>query len=205
MAPPLADVVDVFIDLRSPYSYLALAPARALGRDTGVHFEWWPCLTDFRSAYGGKIAQRSSRDVAKLKYLYMDCRRLATLQGLSIRATTKLWDAAPASQALLFAKSRGRLWQFCEPLLAAFWQRAFDLESPAQLEAALVAAGLAAQDWRDYLQIQAQHDLQAAMQRAESLGVFGAPTFVYRDELFWGGDRLDLLAARLNVQPLAIT
>lgn len=46
------------------------------------------------------------RDVTKLMYLYMDCRRLAKLQGLKIRATTKLWDAALASQAMLFAKSR---------------------------------------------------------------------------------------------------
>lgn len=205
MAPPFADVVDVFIDLRSPYSYLALAPARALAQRSGVHFEWWPYLTDFRSAYGGEIEQRSSREVAKLKYLYMDCRRLAKLQGLSIRATTKLWDAAPASQALLFAKSHGKLWEFCEPLLAAFWRREFDLESPAQLEAALMAAGLDSRDWRDCLQTTAQQDLQAAMRRADTLGVFGAPTFVYRDELFWGGDRLDLLADRLKGQPLAIT
>jgi 2-hydroxychromene-2-carboxylate isomerase len=41
-------------------------------------------------------------------------------------------------------------------------------------------------------------DMTAATERAEALGVFGAPTFVYRDELFWGGDRLDLLAATIS-------
>lgn len=136
-----------FIDLRSPYSYLAIHPARALAQRTGIIFDWWPCITDFRSAYGGEVEQRSSRDVAKLKYLYMDCRRLAKLQGLTIRATTKLWDASLGSQAMLFAKSRNRLWEFCDPLLAAFWRREFDLESPEQIEAALVAAGLATNDW----------------------------------------------------------
>ena len=84
-------VVDAFIDLRSPYSYLALQPARALAQRGGVVFDWWPYITDLRSAYGGEVDQRSRRDVAKLKYLYMDCRRLAKLQGLTIRATTKLW------------------------------------------------------------------------------------------------------------------
>lgn len=191
-------VVDAFIDLRSPYSYLALGPARALAQRSGIAFEWWPCITDFRSAYGGEIAQRSVRDVAKLKYLYMDCRRLAKLQGLTVRATTKLWDPALASQAMLFAKSRGRLWAFCDPLLAAFWRREFDLESPAQIAAALVGAGLPAADWQAYLEADAQRDLAEAMQRAEQLGVFGAPTFVYRNELFWGGDRLDLLATAIG-------
>lgn len=191
-------VVDAFVDLRSPYSYLALQPARALAQRSGVIFEWWPYLTDFRSAYGGEVEQRSSRDIAKLKYLYMDCRRLAKLQGVTVRATTKLWDASLASQAMLFAKSRDRLWEFCDPLLGAFWRREFDLESPAQLEAALVHAGLRASDWHAYLEVSAQRDLAAASERAERLGVFGAPSFVYRGELFWGGDRLDLLAASID-------
>lgn len=192
------NVVDAFIDLRSPYSYLALQPARALAQRAGVSFDWWPYTTDFQSAYGGEVDQRSSRDVAKLKYLYMDCRRLAQLQGLTIRSTTKLWDATLASQALLFAKSKGRLWDFCDPLLAAFWRREFDLESPAALDAALCGAGLALDEWRVYQEDDAAQNLASASQRAEQLGVFGAPTFVYRGELFWGGDRLDLLASRLE-------
>jgi len=190
-------LVDAFIDLRSPYSYLAIHPARALAQRTGIIFDWWPYITDFRSAYGGEVEQRSSRDVAKLKYLYMDCRRLAKLQGLTIRATTKLWDASLGSQAMLFAKSRNRLWEFCDPLLAAFWRREFDLESPEQIEAALVAAGLATHDWHAYQQANAARDMAAALERGELLGVFGAPTFVYQGELFWGGDRLDLLAASI--------
>jgi 2-hydroxychromene-2-carboxylate isomerase len=197
MTAPNDRVVDAFIDLRSPYSYLALKPARALARRTGVAFDWWPCITDFRSAYGGEVEQRSSRDVAKLKYLYMDCRRLAKLQGLTIRSTTKLWDATLASQAMLFAKTRGHLWDFCDPLLAAFWRREFDLESSVAIDAALSEAGLDLSDWLEYLKERAHQDLAAASQRAERLGVFGAPTFVYRGELFWGGDRLDLLASRL--------
>ena len=95
---------------------------------------------------------------------------------------------------LLFAKARNRLWKFCDPLLAAFWRREFDLESPSQLETAISSAGLAVRDWHEYLEVSAQHDLAAAQAQAERLGVFGAPTFAYRGELFWGGDRLDLLA-----------
>jgi 2-hydroxychromene-2-carboxylate isomerase len=191
-------IVDAFIDLRSPYSYLVLKPARSLAERSGIKFEWWPYITDFRSAYGGEVEQRSTRDIAKLKYLYMDCRRLARRQGLVIRATTKLWDVELASQALLFAKARDRLWEFCDPLLTAFWRREFDLESPSQLETTIAGAGLAVGDWHEYLQVRAQRDFAAALAQAEQLGVFGAPTFVYRGKLFWGGDRLDLLAESLG-------
>ncbi|HMO46269.1 MAG TPA: DsbA family protein [Rubrivivax sp.] len=189
--------VEAFVDLRSPYSYLALRPARQLAQRSGFHFEWWPYLTDFRSAYGGEVEQRSSRDIAKLKYLYMDCRRLARQQGLTIRATTKLWDATLGSQAMLFAKSKGRMWAFCDPVLQAFWRREFDLESAPAVEAALVHAGLSPTEWHAYRNDRADADLQAAAAHAEDLGVFGAPTFVYRGELFWGSDRIELLATAI--------
>lgn len=198
MSEQNGQIVDVFIDLRSPYSYLAIQPARELAQRRGVTLDWWPFITDFQSAYGGEVAERSPRDVAKLKYLYMDCRRLAKRQGLTVRATTKLWDASLASQAMLFAKSKNRLWAFCDPLLAAFWRREFDLESAAELAAALTQAGLNLDDWHAYQQASAPGDLAAAMARAEAVGVFGAPTFVWQGELFWGGDRLPLLETSLG-------
>ena len=196
--------VDAFIDLRSPYSYLALKPARALAQRRGIDFDWWPFITDLKSAYGGAVEARSSRDVVKLKYLYMDCRRLAKEQGLTIRGTVKLWDASLASQAMLFAKSRNRLWEFCNPMLAAFWRREFDLESPAALASALAAAGLRVDDWHAYQQASGQVDLASALKRAEELGVFGVPTFVYQGEVFWGGDRLAMLEACIEavLQPV---
>jgi len=191
-------LVDAFIDLRSPYSYLALQPARKLAKTAGIRFDWWPYITDFRGAYGGEVEERSSRDMAKVKYLYMDCRRLAKLQGLTIRSTVKLWNASLASQAFLFAKQHDRLWKLLDPMLAAFWRREFDLESASSLEAMLLAAGLQASDWRRYLETTAERDLVAALAHAEKLGVFGAPTFVHHGELFWGGDRLDLLPASID-------
>ncbi len=33
--------------------------------------------------------------------------------------------------------------------------------------------------------------LRAATEEARALGIFGAPSFVTRGELFWGDDRLD--------------
>lgn len=33
---------------------------------------------------------------------------------------------------------------------------------------------------------------------AEALGVFGVPTMVFNGELFWGGDRIDMLIERIR-------
>jgi 2-hydroxychromene-2-carboxylate isomerase len=36
-----------------------------------------------------------------------------------------------------------------------------------------------------------KHDYSAATDRARHLGMFGSPTFVVGDEIFWGDDRLE--------------
>lgn len=193
-----SEVIGAFIDLRSPYSYLALKPVRDLADRYDKVLRWWPYITDFQSAYGGEIAQRAPRDVAKLKYLYMDCRRLAAAQGLTIRATTKLWDVELGSKAFLFARNHGKLWEFLDPMLAAFWRREFDLECQVSITEKLVAAGLDERDWLNYLAAEAESELKEALAQAEARGVFGAPTFVYEDEVFWGGDRLAMLESRFR-------
>lgn len=197
-----APIVQAFIDLRSPYSFLSLAPARKLAESSGVTFNWWPYITDFRSAYGGEVEARSSRDIAKLKYLYMDCRRLAKTQGLTIRPTTKLWNAELGSKAMLFAKSKGRLWEFLTPTLEAFWRREFDLESLETIDGAIEKAGMDVMKWHAYLETNGHEDLDKALKLADSSGVFGAPTFVYQDELFWGTDRIDLLDKQIRIHVL---
>tara|TARA_R110002094_G_scaffold207268_2_gene177654 strand:- start:4972 stop:5580 length:609 start_codon:yes stop_codon:yes gene_type:complete len=189
--------VLAFIDLRSPYSYLALGPALEFEAQSGVTIEWWPFLTDFRSAYGGEVEERTVRDVLKLKYLYMDCRRLAASQGLTIKSTTKLWDAELVSKAMLFAKANDRLWEFLNPTLSSFWRREFDMESNDAVEEKLVGAGMTTAGWREYRDNEADRQLNVTLEWAEELGVFGAPTFVYRGEIFWGGDRLAMLSERV--------
>jgi 2-hydroxychromene-2-carboxylate isomerase len=41
-------------------------------------------------------------------------------------------------------------------------------------------------------------EYQTNTDEAMALGVFGAPTYVFDGELFWGQDRLDMLAWRLT-------
>ena len=38
---------------------------------------------------------------------------------------------------------------------------------------------------------------EALTQEAIGRGVFGAPTYICQDEMFWGQDRLDFLARKL--------
>jgi len=79
-------------------------------------------------------------------------------------------------------------------LLAACWAEERDISSVETLKAIAGDAGLdgkallaAGEDEKTV----ARYEANTA--EALEIGVFGAPTYVYRDEMFWGQDRLDFL------------
>ena len=75
-----------------------------------------------------------------------------------------------------------------------------DISTPETLGRVLAALGQAPEPWLERVQSQSVKEaLRANTDRAQALGIFGAPTFVVRGEVFWGGDRLeDALAWHLR-------
>ena len=82
-------------------------------------------------------------------------------------------------------------------LMRALWVQDRHIADPATLAALLAETGLPAQRLDDAKAPAAQRAYDANTDRAITLGVFGAPTYVVGDELFWGQDRLDFLQRRL--------
>ena len=82
--------------------------------------------------------------------------------------------------------------------MRARWAEERDIADPATLAAIATTLGqdakaLAARAADPAIAARYQADTQEAIARQ----VFGAPTYVYRDELFWGQDRLDFLGRKL--------
>jgi len=83
-------------------------------------------------------------------------------------------------------------------IMRARWGEGRDIAAAATLASIAGASGqdaaaLAARAGSPF--IAARYD--ALTQEAIDRQVFGAPTYVYRDELFWGQDRLDFLDRKL--------
>jgi carboxymethylenebutenolidase len=74
-------------------------------------------------------------------------------------------------------------------LLAALWKDDRNLADPALLAEIGARHGVRGGDEAAY---------EAFTQEALKRGVFGAPSYVYKDEIFWGQDRLDFLDRALQ-------
>lgn len=192
--------ITVYSDYKSPYAYLAKDKIQALERDTPVRVTWLPYILDIPSFLGsakvddtGAVLeeQRSPHQWRRVRYIYMDCRRQARKQGLTILGTQKIWDSSLAAAGMLFAQQHGdavfRLYH--DRVFERFWRRDLDIESVAAIDAELRHCG--APDGFASLAPALRQKVSELSRSAEAMGVFGVPSFLVEGELYWGQEHLE--------------
>ena len=196
----------LYIDYKSPYAYLAVAPAYRLAEETGAEIDWLPYILDIPAYLGsarvdaeGRVLEqnRNAHQWRRVKYSYRDVRREANRAGLTIRGTQKIWDSSLAGIGLLYARKHGAFRAYNDEVFARFWKRDLDIEDVAVLADVLNRAG--ARGFAGYAAGEGRQELQAVQEEAEAKakakakakGVFGVPSFLFSDgELYWGREHL---------------
>jgi 2-hydroxychromene-2-carboxylate isomerase len=194
----------VYIDFKSPYAYLAKDPTYAIEDQLGVEIDWRPLTLDIPSYLGsarlddrGKVveSQRTPQQWSGVKYAYRDARRYASLRGITVRGTTKIWDSSLAAIGMLWAKAQGRviLRGYTDRTYERFWKRELDIEDPRVVSAVLEEAGADVSGFADYV-AGAGRMLHDDMQRAIfAAGIFGVPSYIVAGELFFGREHLPMV------------
>ena len=201
-----AKTLRFYIDYKSPYAYLAVAPAYRLAEETGVAIDWLPYVLDIPAYLGsatldaaGKVVaqDRNAHQWRRVKYSYMDVRREANRVGLVIRGTRKIWDSSLAGIGLLHARRHGAFRAYNDEVFARFWKRELDIESVAALADILDRAG--APGFAVFAAGEGRQELKAVQDEAEARGVFGVPSFLFEDgELYWGREHFERVRERLQ-------
>jgi 2-hydroxychromene-2-carboxylate isomerase len=185
--------VKMYSDFKSPYAYLAFDPGMALPQRFNVCVRWIP----FQLRVKGK-GERSTYSEYKVKYSYMDARRWAKARGLWIRGPLKIYDTTPAAIGGLFAHKHGRLLDYGRAAFKQFFLREFEADQPEAVARLVSSIGLSEQEYFEYLPGEGREAYERCQQEAAADHVFGVPFFIFRDEPFWGHDRVALLEQRLE-------
>ena len=88
-----------------------------------------------------------------------------------------------------------------ESLLSGLWADNHNMDDPDVIISTLNQAGLDGKALVEYAETHAEtlsNRITSDTELALADGIFGAPSYVYKGEVFWGQDRLDLLAWRLG-------
>ena len=188
--------VTLWSDYVSPYAFVAKAWAYELEHDYDLALVWRPYTLDIVS-FQGSVAERDPHHWRRVRYAYMDARRFANKQGLTLMGPKKIFYARPIQTGMLYAQQHGVFRAYNDLAFDRFWRRALDPENIEAVAETLVEAG-APVGFAEFLAGEGGAEHDRLRSEAEAAGVFGVPTLVFDGELFWGGDRIGLLRERLD-------
>ena len=119
--------VDLWLDLKSPYSFLAKDPAYALERELGVTLRLRPYALDILGAYNVADPKVAERGLRRIKYLYADVRRFANQRGMIIRGPLKIFDSTLIHLAWMFADAGGKGRALIDTAYPRFFRRELEI------------------------------------------------------------------------------
>ncbi|MEP1143336.1 MAG: DsbA family protein [Henriciella sp.] len=201
----------VYIDVKSPYAFVAIRPTLALEAELGVQFDWRPLTLDIPSYLGsaekkqGKVVAskgRSQRTWNAIRYSYRDARRYAERQGLMLKGTEKIWDSSLANIGILWTTqtARDRLGAYLEAVYPPFWRRELDIEDIAVVETCLRTAGIDAAGFAAFAVGRGRELHDDLQPQFHPHGIYGVPTYVLGDDILFGREHIPYLRWALTGQ-----
>ena len=200
----------VYVDIKSPYAFVAIQPTLALERKLGMQFDWRPLTLDIPSYLGsakkkaGKVVEskRSPEQWISIKYAYRDARRYAERQGYVLKGTEKIWDSSLPNMGITWVCQHqpSALADYFEAVYPPFWRRELDIEDVEKVIQCLEQAGVNSDGFSDYVQGvgRSQHDeLQAQLHPA---GIYGVPSYVFDGKILFGREHLPYIGWHLAGQ-----
>lgn len=185
--------MQFWFDFASTYSYVSAMRIETLAARSGVAVEWRPFLLGPIFARQGLDTSPFNVNEAKGRNMWRDMERLCRAQGLAFTRPHPFPQFSLVAARIALA-ARDEPWQpaFCRGVFEAEFARGEDISVVDVLGGVLAGLGLDRRAWLRTAQDQDIKDaLKAQTQEAMDLGIFGAPTFLVGDELFWGNDRLE--------------
>lgn len=195
----MAEPVDLklFFNFRSPYCYLASKAMFEVFDAFHVRVLWRPL-----GGWNGRSPPE--RAAGKIPSVRQDVGRWSRRLGIPYTPPPPTTDPTNAALGSLAAERKGVLRPYIVEVMREEWGNGQDIGDMAVLTRAAARAGLSAADLTEAVADPAGLEILAAhAAEAKAANVFGVPSFLVGDQIFWGNDRLDFLAEHLTELRLA--
>jgi len=193
MTSEAGPAIEFWFEFASTYSYPAAMRIEELARARGVALTWRPFMLGPIFREQGWADSPFNIYPVKGRYMWRDLERVCSGLGIGFRRPSVFPRNGLLAARVACAFSDAE-WipRFVRNVYTANFVEDRDIMDPGVVSECL--AGLVA-DPAQALELAGSGEVKARLransERAQALGIFGAPSFVVGDELFWGNDRLE--------------
>jgi 2-hydroxychromene-2-carboxylate isomerase len=188
--------IEFFFFIGSTYSYLSVCRADAAAAQAGVELIWRPFSARTLMREQGNIPFATKP--VKMKYMWRDVERRAMQLGVPFAGLPPYPVDADelANHVATLAAREGWCRGFTQAAYRKWFLEKQDPGTPQALRQILESVGQDAERCLERASSETtRYDYLAATEQARQLGIFGSPTFVVDQEIFWGDDRLEAALA----------
>jgi 2-hydroxychromene-2-carboxylate isomerase len=184
--------VRIYFNFRSPYCYLATQSMFEVLDGFDVTVSWHP----FGGWSGRSDPERAKK---KIPLVRQDVKRWCNRLAIPFTPPPLHTDPTRAGAGSLLAEEKGLLRPYVKAVMNAEWAEGEDIGDAAVLADIANRIGLDVNALLKVIDAPAYlARLQAIWAEGEQRGVFGVPTFIVNDQIFWGNDRIDFLVEYLT-------
>src|SRR6056300_770376 len=189
--------IDFYFDIISPYSYIANKKIQKIKELQKVIFNYKPILLGGLHNLAGISAPAFNK--YKMKNMQSDCELGSKKNNISFKWNLKFpINSLSIMRGYLFVEDSQKE-QYLNLLFNAYWRDNLDISSEKEFSKLLESLKIDNKIFFNKITQQSIKDtLKKFTNDAFEKEVFGAPTFIVNNKIFWGQDRLEYALEELN-------
>ena len=187
--------IDFYFDIISPYTYIAHKKIQKLKQN--IIFNYKPILLGGLHNLAGITAPAFNK--FKMKNMQKDCELVSKKNDISFKWNLKFpINSLYIMRGFLQVKKEDKE-IYLNTFFDAYWKDNIDLSSENEISKLLKILKINEEFFFNEIKKQSIKDnLKELTNDAFKKEVFGAPTFVVNDKIFWGQDRLEYAIEELD-------
>ena len=186
--------INFYFDFISPYSYLAHLKIKQI---KNINFDYKPVLVGGLHNLQGITAPAFIKP--KLKHMISDCDLIAKKNKFNFIWNSKFpINSLQIMRGYLFINNESKN-IYLNIMFDAYWKDNLDIANEEILKSLLQKSKINPDNFFDGIKDpKIKEELKNLTQEAHDKEIFGAPTFVVNNKIFWGQDRLEFALDEYN-------
>ena len=193
----MSNHIDFYFDVISPYSYIAHKKIQKIRENQKTIFIYKPILLGGLHNLAGINAPAFNK--YKMKNMKSDCELVSKKNDVSFTWNSKFPINSLSIMRGYLSINDNQKEKYLDVFFNAYWRDNLDLSSEQEFSKLLDTLEIDNNIFFDKIKQQSiKDDLKKLTSDAFEKEVFGAPTFIVNNKIFWGQDRLEYALEELN-------